>query len=244
VAAGGAVFDPALRYGEDVDLIWRLHDAGWRVRYEPSVRVEHVEPATWRGILARRFSYGSSAGALTVRHPGAMAPLILEPWSAAALGALLARRPVLAALALAGAVADETRVRRSAGVPVGAVGAVADRTVKTWGATGTYATQFLAPVLLAGLAGRRTRFAAAALLAAGPVHTWWATRPAGSRLAFAAGHLAEDAAYGAGVVAGAVRVRTLRPLLPIRAHRTARETLWGRTRKDTSYGKPLVRDGR
>ena len=32
------VFDPALRYGEDVDLIWRLHDAGWRVRYEPSVQ--------------------------------------------------------------------------------------------------------------------------------------------------------------------------------------------------------------
>ena len=24
---GGAVFDPALRYGEDVDLVWRLHDA-------------------------------------------------------------------------------------------------------------------------------------------------------------------------------------------------------------------------
>ena len=25
-------FDPALRYGEHVDLIWRLIDAGWRVR--------------------------------------------------------------------------------------------------------------------------------------------------------------------------------------------------------------------
>ena len=31
-------FDPALRYGEDVDLIWRLIDQGWRVRYDPSVR--------------------------------------------------------------------------------------------------------------------------------------------------------------------------------------------------------------
>ena len=32
-------FDPALRYGEDVDLIWRLEAAGWRFRYEPDVVV-------------------------------------------------------------------------------------------------------------------------------------------------------------------------------------------------------------
>ena len=31
--------DTALRYGEDVDLVWRLHDAGWRVRYDPAVVV-------------------------------------------------------------------------------------------------------------------------------------------------------------------------------------------------------------
>ena len=24
-------FDVSLRYGEDVDLVWRLHAAGWRV---------------------------------------------------------------------------------------------------------------------------------------------------------------------------------------------------------------------
>ncbi|HVE25971.1 MAG TPA: glycosyltransferase, partial [Sporichthya sp.] len=237
-------FDPALRYGEDVDLVWRLHRAGWRVRYAPAVQVEHVEPRTWPRILARRFCYGSSAGALSRRHPDAMAPLILEPWSAAALAALLARRPGLAALALGGAVADETRVRRAAGVDVGAAGAVADRTLKTWRATGTYATQFLAPVLLAGLTRRQTRFAALALLAGGPLHTWWQTRPAGSLPAFAAGHVAEDVAYGAGVVAGSARSRTLRPLLPIRARRGPRETLWGRTRKDVTHGECLVRDGR
>lgn len=241
---GGDCFDPALRYGEDVDLIWRLHGAGWRVRYEPAVRVAHVEPATWPRILARRFSYGSSAGALSRRHPDAMAPLILEPWSAAALAALLARRPGLAALALGGAVADEARVRRAAGIDVGAVGAVADRTLKTWRATGTYATQFLAPVLLAGLTRKPTRFPAAALLAAGPLYTWWRTRPAADLVACAAGHVAEDVAYGAGVVAGSARSRTVRPLLPIRARRAPRETLWGRTRKDAIHGEPLVRDGR
>ena len=30
-AGAGSVFDPALRWGEDVDLVWRLHAAGWRI---------------------------------------------------------------------------------------------------------------------------------------------------------------------------------------------------------------------
>jgi mycofactocin system glycosyltransferase len=244
VAADGDVFDPALRYGEDVDLVWRLHAAGRRVRYEPAVLVEHVEPACWRGILERRFRYGSSAAVLARRHPDALAPLILEPWSAGAVAAVLARRPTLAALALGGAVLDERRVRAAAGIEVGALGAVADRTAKTWRATGTYATQFLAPALLAGLTQRRTRVAAAALLAAGPVHSWWATRPPNYRVSFAAGHIAEDVAYGAGVIAGSLRARTLRPLLPVRARRGSRGILRGRSRKDTPHGQPLVRDGR
>ena len=46
-AVGG--FDAGLAVGEDVDLVWRLSDAGWTVRYEPSVVVEH--PA--RGPPAR-----------------------------------------------------------------------------------------------------------------------------------------------------------------------------------------------
>lgn len=243
-AVGGAVFDPALRYGEDVDLVWRLHAAGHRVRYEPSVRVEHVEPATWAGILVRRFRYGSSAAGLSARHPDALAPLILEPWTATGLAALLARRPGWAGLALAAAVVDERRVRSDAGIGVGAGPAVADRALKTWRATGTYTTQFLAPLLLIGLTRRRTRFAAAALLAAGPAHSWWVTRPPHHRVSFVLGHLAEDVAYGAGVIAGSARGRTLRPLLPVRARRGARGNLGGRSRKDSTHGKPLVRDGR
>ena len=34
-------FDPALRFGEDVDLVWRLDEGGWRVRYEPEAVVHH-----------------------------------------------------------------------------------------------------------------------------------------------------------------------------------------------------------
>jgi mycofactocin system glycosyltransferase len=69
VALGG--FDESLRYGEDVDLCWRLDAAGWSVRYDPRVAVGHVEPDGWPA-LARRFHYGTSAAPLAQRHPGAL----------------------------------------------------------------------------------------------------------------------------------------------------------------------------
>src|SRR6185436_8617014 len=104
----GEGFDPRLRHGEDVDLVWRLHDAGWRVRLEPRATVRHAEPDTWRALLARRHRYGTSAAPLSRRHPGRLAPLARRPRSAAALaavqGAVAARRvrrtgvPAVAAL--------------------------------------------------------------------------------------------------------------------------------------------------
>ncbi len=103
-------FDPALRYGEDVDLVWRLHAAGWRVRYEPGVTVAHHEPASAPALLARRYRYGTSAGPLARRHPANLSPLILTPFPAAAVVAVLARRPLPA---LASAVTAVVLVRRS-----------------------------------------------------------------------------------------------------------------------------------
>ena len=37
----GAGFDERMHVAEDVDLVWRLHAAGWRVRYEPAAAVRH-----------------------------------------------------------------------------------------------------------------------------------------------------------------------------------------------------------
>ncbi|MFZ0046031.1 MAG: mycofactocin biosynthesis glycosyltransferase MftF, partial [Streptosporangiaceae bacterium] len=96
VTTGHDIFDPALRYGEDVDLIWRLHDAGWRVRYDPSVRVPHDGPVRWPGLLGRRYRYGTSAAPLARRHPASLAPLVLQPWPAITVAALLGRRPAVA----------------------------------------------------------------------------------------------------------------------------------------------------
>jgi mycofactocin system glycosyltransferase len=66
-------FDESMRYGEDVDLVWRLVAAGWSVRYDPSVVARHDEPASFTGRLARRYHYGSSIGPLCRRHGDAVA---------------------------------------------------------------------------------------------------------------------------------------------------------------------------
>ena len=107
-------FDAALRYGEDVDLIWRLQDAGWRVRYEPDVVVYHEE----RDRVRRRFRYGTSAAPLASRHPGRVGHVVLRPWPMATLVLLAARRPRAAVLAYVAQTFLLARTLRSKGVPV------------------------------------------------------------------------------------------------------------------------------
>ena len=100
--ASTGLFDTELRVGEDVDLVWRLVDAGWSVRYQPSVTVSHREPRTWGALWARRFSYGTSAGPLARRHRGRLAPVELRPWPAAAALAMVSGRYLSAAVMTAG----------------------------------------------------------------------------------------------------------------------------------------------
>jgi len=221
---GGEVFDPALRYGEDVDLVWRLHNAGWRIRYAPAVEVPHQGPSGWPGLLGRRFRYGTSAAPLARRHPANMAPLVLQPWPTAATAALLARKPLLALGAAAGGWLDLTALLRRAGIPAdGAPAATVTAVTQTWLGVGRYATQFAAPLLCAVLvaAGGRTGFrrwgrrAAAASLLAGPALTAYRERkPDLDPVRFTLAHIADDVCYGAGVWAGCARERTLLPVRP------------------------------
>jgi mycofactocin glycosyltransferase len=110
-ALGG--FDEALRYGEDVDLVWRLHDRGWRIRYDPRVTVEHERGA----MLSRRFRYGTSAAPLAKRHPGRLAPFVLAPGPAAVLVLLAARRPKAAIALLAAQTALLAHRLHRLGIP-------------------------------------------------------------------------------------------------------------------------------
>ena len=216
---GGGVFDPALRYGEDVDLVWRLHEAGWRIRYEPAVEVGHHEPSTWVALLMRRFHYGTSAAPLTLRHPNSMRPLVLHAGPAATVLALLARRPLLAAAAFTGYLVTLHPNLRRAGVPTdGLLAASLDAVRQTWVGLGRYLSQFATPLLFAvalGRGGRRPwrRRAAALSLMLAPALTPARARGTGP-LTRLLGRLADDVAYGAGVWRGCATHRTLRPIRP------------------------------
>ncbi|MGP4056135.1 mycofactocin biosynthesis glycosyltransferase MftF [Mycobacterium sp. 4D054] len=76
-----AGFDESLVSGEDVDLCWRLNEAGARLRYEPIAMVAHDHRTELRKWFARKSFYGSSAAPLTIRHPGKTAPLVISGWT-------------------------------------------------------------------------------------------------------------------------------------------------------------------
>lgn len=230
----GWAFDEQMRSGEDVDLVWRLHESGWRVRYDPSVRVCHHEPVTWAGLLGRRFRYGTSAAPLTRRHPRDVPPLVLHPWPSAAVAAALGRRPAIAAAAYAASVLTVGRTLRQAGVPRRGTGrAMLSAAWNTYLGVGRYATQFAAPVLAAAIAlpgapnpARRTpawrRLAAASLLLAPPL-TAWAKGPRDlDPVRFALGRIADDIAYGLGVWSGCRSERTTTPVIPVMSWRPVR----------------------
>lgn len=210
-------FDGGLRYGEDVDLVWRLDAAGWRVRYDPAVVVSHDEPIDWPARLVKRYRYGTAAAPLAARHPAASAHLLVSPWPGAFVSAVLARRPKLAAVAALGTYVSTRRALRSAGVSeLSAAAITAESLAGTWRGAGRYATQFGLPLLAALALPRRHNTGRAAALAAlalaAPMADYRARRPGVAPARFVAGRLADDAAYGAGVYAGCVTNRMLSPL--------------------------------
>ncbi|MFM8310966.1 MAG: mycofactocin biosynthesis glycosyltransferase MftF [Ilumatobacteraceae bacterium] len=104
-------FDEGLRFGEDVDLVWRAVAAGHRVRYEPSVVVHHRPRSRWADVLRQRVGYGRSAAPLAARHHAAVAPVRASAWSLAVWLLVAMRRPgVGAALAAGTAIALRRRL--------------------------------------------------------------------------------------------------------------------------------------
>jgi mycofactocin system glycosyltransferase len=97
----GEGFDARMRVGEDVDLVWRLTDAGHRVRYDADVEARHDTRSTVRRWLARKAFYGSGSAALAARHGSHVAPAVLSPAYALAAAALLAGQRVAFPLTIA-----------------------------------------------------------------------------------------------------------------------------------------------
>ena len=178
-AALSGAFDASLRFGEDVDLVWRLGDAGWSVRYVPDVEVVHREPGSWSSWLARRFRYGTSAAPLAIRHPTRLAPLELRPWPTLAALALVSGRPRAALGTVAVSAALLARRVHGHHVPVWLpVRWSAEAAGWTVIGIGHAATMLAAPVLaIAGGRRRRSAGLVLALALAPPALEWWRRRP-------------------------------------------------------------------
>ncbi len=103
VELGG--LEETLRFGEDVDLVWRLGRAGWSVRYEPSVVLSHPPRRSLAAFCRQRAGYASAAGPLDRRHPGALSPVVatLDAVTPLALAVLAGSAPALAAVAVSAA---------------------------------------------------------------------------------------------------------------------------------------------
>nr|WP_269769202.1 mycofactocin biosynthesis glycosyltransferase MftF [Nocardiopsis gilva] len=213
-------FDADMPVGEDVDLIWRLTDAGWAVRYEPTATVRHDHRLRLGALLARRFDYGTSAGPLAVRHGERVAPAVLSPWSATILGLALFGKPTEAAALTVAAIG--LLARRMSGIRSPVPEAARMVGLGTLGSARGVLTAmgrvWTPAVLAAGalVAVRSPRVAALAggALALPHLLEWRRSRPRLDPARWTALCVAADAAYGAGVWRGAIRERTVVPLLP------------------------------
>jgi mycofactocin glycosyltransferase len=208
--------------GEDVDFIWRLSAAGWRVRYEPSATMGHDHRVRFRAWFSRRADYGTSAAALEQLHPGAVRPLYASWWTIGAWAAALSGRPVSAAALTATATA--LLARRLSKVTGETGRAEAWRLAARLAGGGTLAagqpigsalSRTWWPIAIpAAIAFPKLRRPVAALILVPPLLDWADRRPPLDPARYIAARLLDDAAYSLGVWHGCLRRRTIQPLLP------------------------------
>ncbi len=200
-AVGG--FDTSLAWGEDVDFVWRLADAGHVVRYDPAAVAWHRPRSNWSAWFEQRRRYGGSAPELARRHGRAMAAARCSPWSLGVWGAAAAGRPLIAAAAAAASGAALARRLRSRSVP-GWPRLALELTVRSHLRAGAGLARALVrawwPIAAAAAAfsPRARRVVAAAAVV--PALADWARSPKPAGPATAVGlRMADDLAYGLGL---------------------------------------------
>jgi mycofactocin glycosyltransferase len=213
-AIGG--FDEALRFGEDVDLVWRLDEAGHRLRYEPAVAVQHAPRRDWGAWWRQRQSYGRSAGPLAARHEGALAPARTSGWSALAWGVGAGVSPIGGLAIGAGTVVALARKLRALDHPL-------HESLRLAGVGNLFAGRILASAITrawwpiavgVALVSRRARRIVLAAALVPPLIDWVRERPAIDPLRATAARVADDLAYGTGLWQGVVAERSIDALLP------------------------------
>jgi mycofactocin system glycosyltransferase len=209
-------FDEALRVGEDVDLVWRLHAAGWRVRYDPSAVVVHAARSGLGAFVRQRFAYGASAAPLAERHGASVAPVRAAPLSLAGWLLAAAGHPIAGtALPLAAAVPLMPRLGRDLEGVRAALRLTAQGHLAAGHQVASAITRPWWPLAaVAGLVSRRARLAVGVAVAIPALLDLARNRPALDPFRYTALRVLDDAAYGAGVWRGALAARRWAPFLP------------------------------
>jgi mycofactocin system glycosyltransferase len=213
-----AGFDESLRYGEDVDLVWRLADAGWACRYEPSAIARHAIRTSLQGWLLQRYRYGTAAAALERRHPGALAPVRVNRWSLGGWSAAAIGHPIVGLGLGMGSSITLARKLSAPGSP--------PRWRDAWGVAGRgnlHAGRQLADAVtgvwwpvaaLAALVSKRARRMLAVVTLVPAVAEWVVRRPRLDPVRFTALRMLDRGAYGLGVWRGVAAHREVGPLRP------------------------------
>jgi mycofactocin glycosyltransferase len=220
-------FDETMRSGEDVDLCWRLVEAGARLRYEPIAQVAHDHRTELRDWIARKAFYGGSAAPLSVRHPDKIAPLMISGWALTAwiLMAIGSSFGYLASLFVAALTGRRiAKTMQDADTQISDVLAVAARGL--WSAALQLASaicrHYWPVALLAAIAFRPCRRVVLIAAVADGVVDWASRRQSAADddarpigvVTYLLLKRIDDLAYGLGLWYGVVRERNLGPLKP------------------------------
>ena len=209
-------FDESLRSGEDVDMVWRLNDAGWRCRYQPQAECSHLPRTSLHKFLLQRVSYGASAAALAKRHTGKLAPAKFNVWQASTWLLVLLGMPFIAlGVAIVASASTAQKLRRFPQLRDESFRIAMHGTVQSAQTAASAINRVWWPIaFVLALFSQRLRvlFIVAAL---GPaVYEWWTKRPHLDVVRFALIKMLDNAAYGAGVWKGVIATRTIAPLIP------------------------------
>ena len=203
-------FDEQLRFGEDVDLVWRLQSESV-VRFVSAIEATHPPRGNLKAFVKQRAGYGSSAANLAIKHPQFTTPLIIDKWGAATIASVLLGQPIIGfgiaayrAHLLSQSLPNEIEGRSSLAATIIMRGQVAGARGLVESLTRPYAPLAIAGALLAPHRVLPFVVASAGLRAKG----LWKSP------AFVGLSVVDDLAYSTGVWQNVIRHRSARCLIP------------------------------
>ena len=219
-------FDESLRVAEDVDVCWRMHAAGWRIRYDPVARVAHDHRTDMRSVLSRRRFYGTGAAHLAQRHGDRAAPVVMSIPMAVAVAALLTRTRIGAAIAMIILSGVAIRLRRRLGDLPSAPLVAAQMTGRAAGfgllqAAGAICRHYWPVAVILAICSARFRRLAIEVAVAEGVVSWVRqviadpATPTLGPVRYLLMHRLDDLAYGTGLWQGVVTARDVGALRPV-----------------------------